>query len=203
MGAPFVERALHHLRRGVFAFAKDSLRATRSLIQARVALRGTQHGTGVRVRGLAPIVENEGGTIEIGDRVMFDAPVTPTYLVVEEGALLHLGQDCYLNDGVWISATERVHIGDRVKLGPGVRIIDNNYHDRYDRNLRPPAKPVTIEDDVWIAADSMVLPGITIGKGAIVGAHSLVVSDVKPFTVVGGNPAKELSKLDPARLVAG
>lgn len=60
-----------------------------------------------------------------------------------------------------------------------------------------PPRPVTIGENVWIGFDACVLPGVTIGHGAIVGAKSVVVEDVEPFTVVAGNPAKRLRRIDP------
>ena len=51
-------------------------------------------------------------------------------------------------------------------------------------------KPIKIEDQVWIAADAFIGPGVSIGKGAVIGARSAVFKDVETMTVVGGNPAK-------------
>jgi acetyltransferase-like isoleucine patch superfamily enzyme len=53
-----------------------------------------------------------------------------------------------------------------------------------------PARPVRIGRNAWIGFDACILPGVTIGEGAIVGARSVVVEDVKPFTIVAGNPAR-------------
>lgn len=60
-----------------------------------------------------------------------------------------------------------------------------------------PARPVSIGENVWIGFDACVLPGVTIGQGAIVGAKSVVFEDVEPFTVVAGNPARMLRRIDP------
>jgi acetyltransferase-like isoleucine patch superfamily enzyme len=57
------------------------------------------------------------------------------------------------------------------------------------------AKPIDIKSNVWIGFDSCVLPGVTIGEGAIVGAKSIVAEDVPPFTIVGGNPARVIRRL--------
>jgi acetyltransferase-like isoleucine patch superfamily enzyme len=57
------------------------------------------------------------------------------------------------------------------------------------------ASPVTIEDDVWICDYAVILPGVRIGKGSVVGAHSVVKSDVAPGTVVAGQPARLIKKL--------
>jgi carbonic anhydrase/acetyltransferase-like protein (isoleucine patch superfamily) len=59
-----------------------------------------------------------------------------------------------------------------------------------------PARPVTVGRNSWIGFDACVLPGVTIGEGAIVGARSVVVEDVAPYTVVGGNPARFIKRLE-------
>jgi len=60
-----------------------------------------------------------------------------------------------------------------------------------------PARPIRLERNVWIGFDACVLPGVTIGEGSIVGAKSVVTQSVPPFTVVAGNPARVVRKLDP------
>jgi acetyltransferase-like isoleucine patch superfamily enzyme len=59
------------------------------------------------------------------------------------------------------------------------------------------AKPIRIERNVWIGFDACVLPGVTIGEGSVIGARSVVVADVPPFTVVAGNPARIIRGLKP------
>ena len=60
------------------------------------------------------------------------------------------------------------------------------------------AKPINIERNVWIGFDACVLPGVTIGEGAIVGARSVVTTSVPPFTIVAGNPARIIREMTPA-----
>lgn len=59
------------------------------------------------------------------------------------------------------------------------------------------ARPIVVENDVWIAANVVILPGVTIGEGAVVGAGSVVTKDVVPFTAVAGNPARIIKKIEP------
>jgi len=59
-----------------------------------------------------------------------------------------------------------------------------------------PAQPICIQDNVWIGFDACILPGVTIGEGAIVGARSVVTQDVPPYTVVAGNPARVVRQVD-------
>jgi len=59
------------------------------------------------------------------------------------------------------------------------------------------ARPIRVEGNVWVGFDACVLPGVTIGQGAVIGARSVVVEDVPPFSVAAGNPARIIRKLDP------
>ena len=88
-----------------------------------------------------------------------------------------------------------VQIGCDVMMGPEVLVYTRNHNfDRTDITMREQGyqeeKPVIIEDDVWIGARVVILPGIRVGKGAIIGAAAVVTKDVPPYAVVGGNPAK-------------
>lgn len=167
-----------------------------SLVAAKLHLRGAT-SVGQRVRTIGkPRIENYG-TLVIGDDTVLRSVNVPLELCVEVDATLIIGRECSLNYGVSIGTTERVTIGDRVRMGPYVMIVDNAFHSPYERSVRPPSKPVVIEDDVWLASRSSILPGVTIGRGVIVGAGSTVTRDVPPFTVVAGNPAREVDKLDP------
>lgn len=66
------------------------------------------------------------------------------------------------------------------------------------RDRAIPGRPVALEDDVWIAANAMVLPGVTVGRGSVVAAGAVVHHDVPGFTVAAGNPARPV-RLDPAK----
>jgi acetyltransferase-like isoleucine patch superfamily enzyme len=76
---------------------------------------------------------------------------------------------------------------------------------RPDRRPRtdPSARAIRIESNVWIGFDVVVMPGVTIGKGSVVGAKSVVFDDVKPYTVVAGNPARIVRHLEPLTEPAG
>jgi maltose O-acetyltransferase len=88
-------------------------------------------------------------------------------------------------------------VGKDVMMGPHVIIIGENHN---STDLEIPMRlqgykifpPVRIEDDVWIGARAIILPGLTIGKGAIIGAGSVVTKDVPPYAICAGNPARIL-----------
>lgn len=88
---------------------------------------------------------------------------------------------------------------DKVTLGVRATVSQYSYlctasHDYNDPAMPLVAAPITIEEDVWVAADAFVGPGVTLHSGAVVGARSGVFSDVEPWTVVAGSPAKSISK---------
>jgi maltose O-acetyltransferase len=193
-----------NLAQGPALLAWKGLGFASAEVRSRVTFRGAAAlGLGVRIVGRSPSIHNPGGTLVIGDSVVFAAPVTPIRLELTQGAVLTIGDECFLNDGIWLGCTERVTIGRRVLIGPGVRCLDNDYHELYRRRILPTPMPITIEDDVWLASGCIVLPGVSVGRGAVVGAGAVVVSDVPPFTLVAGNPARVIRTLDAERFEAG
>jgi len=193
-----------NLARGPSHLALKGLRFVTSEARSRLTFHAAaQLGLGVRIVGRSPSLQDLGGTLVIGDAVVFSGPVTPIRLELAEGAVLSIGDQSFLNDGVWLGCTQRMAIGRRVLFGPGVRCLDNDYHGLYQRRVRPPARPITIEDDAWLASGCIILPGVTVGRGAVIAAGAVVVSDVAPYTVVAGNPARPVKVLDRARFEAG
>ena len=93
--------------------------------------------------------------------------------------------DCY-NQG-------KVIIGTHTVISQKSYICASS-HDISDSKLPLILKPITIGNQVWIAADAFIGPGVTIGEGAVVGARAAVFKDVEPWTVVGGNPAQFIKK---------
>ncbi|MBI4831062.1 MAG: acyltransferase [Candidatus Lindowbacteria bacterium] len=107
---------------------------------------------------------------------------------MEIGSGAWIGQQCFFH------SAGGLRIGRNVGIGPAVKII-TSYHDGTDTSkpiLQTPIifKPVVIEDDADIGTAAVILPGVTVGKGAQIGAGAVVCGDVEPYTVVGGVPAK-------------
>lgn len=125
----------------------------------------------------------------IGKRVVFYPGVW-----IAPGRNLAIGDDVDLALGVQIETSGGVTIGDRTLIGYGTKIFSKNHHIPPNHGdifgAGHSKKPVFIGKDVWFGANVIVLPGRTIGDGAVVGAGSVVTKDVPPFTVVAGNPAK-------------
>ncbi len=125
-----------------------------------------------------------------------------------------IGQHCFLGMDSRLWVQQRITIGNFVLIAPRVDIFDNDSHpldatlrredaiDQFERK-RPmsydhvAAAEVVIEDDVWIGTKSTIMKGVHLGRGAVVAAASVVTRDVPPFTLVGGNPAREIRKLEP------
>jgi acetyltransferase-like isoleucine patch superfamily enzyme len=94
---------------------------------------------------------------------------------------------------VEIALHDKVTIGKYVCINDGVVILSAS-HDVLDPLWRHKKAPVFIGDYAWIATNAIILPGVSIGKGAVVGAGAVVSKNVNNYTIVTGNPAKEIEK---------
>ena len=112
------------------------------------------------------------------------------------GKNIHMGADVFVNVGCCFQDQGGIFIGDRVLIGHNVVLATLNHDlDPAKRaNLHP--APIRIGNDVWIGSNATVLPGVTIGDGAIVAAGAVVTKDVAPLTVVAGVPAREIKRID-------
>jgi maltose O-acetyltransferase len=175
------------------------VRKLREVAAARCALRHcTRVGQYVRLEGQL-VVTNEG-EILVGDRVRFRSTIVRCELIAYPGGRLEIGDRTYINYGSSLAAHEHIQVGADCMLGPYTNIIDNNYHDLADLTRLPPSKRVVIGDYVWIGARVMILPGVTVGDHAVIGAGSIVHRDVPPGVVVAGNPARVIATRDCAAL---
>lgn len=127
-------------------------------------------------------------------------PNRPVMLTTwQAGAILHIGTNFAMTGGT-ICAAERILIGDNVAVGANTTIIDTDFHplDAEERELRPDngrTAPIIIEDDVFIGLNCSILKGVTLGRGSVVGAGSVVTRDVPAGVIVAGNPAAIIREL--------
>lgn len=118
------------------------------------------------------------------------------------GSVIQIGDDVGVS-GCSITALHRVTIGNRVLIGAGALILDSDVHPLHPadrlREALPRISHVEIADDVFIGARAIILKGVRIGQGAVIGAGSVVTSDVSAFMIAAGNPARivaEVSKFE-------
>lgn len=169
-----------------------------------------QVGRNVSVLGRAIVEAPKGAKIVIGDRVLLSSISEATALGVAHPIILRcmtpearivIGEDCGLS-GTSICAAVEVRIGARCMFGADAMVFDTDFHNhapegrRYDKPHWPEiSRPTIIGDDVFIGTRAIVTKGVTIGDGAIVAAGSVVVGNVPPRAIVGGNPARIIRML--------
>ncbi|WP_201774068.1 sugar O-acetyltransferase [Demequina oxidasica] len=116
---------------------------------------------------------------------------------IEYQERVRLGSNVFINTDFMVLGGGLVTIGDNVLIGPDARLYTPNHP--ADLDLRRAGweigLPITIEDDVWLGGSVVICPGVSIGRGSIVGAGSVVTKDVPPGVIAGGNPAKVLREL--------
>jgi acetyltransferase-like isoleucine patch superfamily enzyme len=111
------------------------------------------------------------------------------------GAEIRVGEQTRIA-GSCIHAQRSVTIGKRCLIAGNCQIIDANGHDlsfpgvEQRLDIEGLSAPIVIEDDVWLGTNTVVLPGVTIGRGAVIGANSVVSSNIPPMVVARGNPAE-------------
>ena len=153
--------------------------------------------------------------VKIGKESMLNAAIT----FEDKSGEVTIGDRCYFGSGGSIISRNKVVIGDDVTIAWNVTIYDHDSHsvnwknraavvrtfyEKYGKSdcfsaidwVGVRSAPITIGNKVWIGFDGVVLKGVTIGEGAIIGAKSVVTKDVEPYTIVAGNPAKFIKKID-------
>jgi maltose O-acetyltransferase len=129
---------------------------------------------------------------------------------------MQLGKHARIMKDVFVLAPQRIEIGDNSVINNGCRLdgraglcIDNNVnvafdvhiytmsHDYNDPHFAGVFGPVHIEDYAWLCSRSTILPGVTIGRGAVIAAGAVVTTDVEPLAIVGGVPAKQIGQRNP------
>jgi carbonic anhydrase/acetyltransferase-like protein (isoleucine patch superfamily) len=179
--------------RKISKFLKNP-RLAAPLINAQLRMRGAAR-LPLSVRLAGRIRLTGGGQIEFGQGVSLVGNVVPIEIFSHEGARISIGDDTFINYGSSILAHKQVKIDHRCLLGHYTLIFDNHGHGVDHRDAAPPSAPVTIGDDVWIGAMAIILPGVSIGDHAAVGAGSVVTKDIPANCLAVGNPARVVRQL--------
>lgn len=114
-----------------------------------------------------------------------------------------IGKNCSIGEYNHITSTNKIVIGNNLLTGRWVTITDNSHGKTDFRTLQTPPLmrlvtskgPVVIGNNVWIGDKATILPGVTIGDGAVIAANAVVTKDVPAYTVVAGNPAKVVKRV--------
>jgi len=161
-----------------------------------------------RFFGLPLIQRRRGTTIRFGKRLVACSDARKNSLGVNQrvilkttgpGARIEIGDDVGLS-GCSVSAAKLIRLGDRVMVGSGCLLTDNDAHPLHpaERGRADATKvaPVVLEEDVFVGARSVVLKGVTIGHGSVIGAGSVVTHDIPAMVVAAGNPARVVRMLE-------
>lgn len=174
--------------------------------RVKFQLNGIKFGHKMTILGHVSVVGP--GKITIGDNFMMTSgcninPISNNL----QGAFFTDSprSEIIIGDNVGMSSTRmwvhnRITIGNNVKIGAGVLLIDTdshpiNYQIRRTSNDGTKSAPINIEDDVWIGAQSIILKGVTIGARSIIGAGSVITKDIPADCIAAGNPCQTIRKL--------
>lgn len=193
--------------------------ATTIIVRLKARWWGVSFGVGNVFVGDLSFVRARGSTISIGSRGRFVSTQTANrhgvnrrcmITTLAPSASISIGDRAGFSGAV-ICAARKVEIGNRVMLGANVTITDTDSHPIDFRQRHPDAfafdaesvvtgikaRPVVIEDDVFVGMHSLVLKGVTIGRGSVIGAGSVVTTSIPENSIAAGNPARVLKQFDP------
>jgi galactoside O-acetyltransferase len=120
------------------------------------------------------------------------------YLCAHEGGFLQIGDDCSINTNVRIDAAAgRIVIGNGVMIAPNVVLRAASHGMRREQPMRfqkSTGGTIVVEDDVWIGSNSVITSDVTVARGTVVGAGSVVTRSTEPYSTVGGVPARKIGE---------
>lgn len=138
------------------------------------------------------------GRLEIGAQTLLEPGV---WLTAPNDARIRIGSGTFLNLGVMVAAVELVEIGDHCMFANGCFVTDGNH--RFDDPDQPvpwqgftSKGPTRIGDNVWCGAGVVVTSGVTIGERSVIGANSVVTTDIPPYSIAAGAPARVLRSIE-------
>lgn len=193
-----------------FRILKKILRKTTTAstapIRREISIEGLVLGNETKLNGHIDI-RKKGGNVSIGNQCIVDGQISTE----TEYSKVKIGNQVFVGGGSIIDCVCEITIEDNVLISYQCIIQDSDNHST-KFSLRKndvidwmnnqshnwdvtPKKPVIIERGAWLGARSIVLKGVRIGEGAVVAAGSVITKDVKPWTIVGGNPARLIREI--------
>lgn len=132
---------------------------------------------------------------------LIGSPVDVTFAIfppfyTDCGKNIHMGKKVFINSGCRFQDQGGITIGDGVLIGHNVVLATINHDINPGKRADLHPAPIVIGNDVWIGANATVLPGVTIGDGAVIAAGAVVTRDVPPNVIVGGVPARIMKKIE-------
>lgn len=127
-----------------------------------------------------------------GANVKWSSNVLPSCRIWQPWKLT-MGAYACLSEDVDCYTVDEIIVEEQATVSQGVKLCTAG-HDITSRTMELTYAPIRIGSNAWVAGWSLILPGVTIGEGAVVAAGAVVTKDVEPWTVVGGNPAKVIKK---------
>ena len=129
-----------------------------------------------------------------GERVDPSNEIRPPFFT-DNGFNTHLGKHIFINTGVTFADLGGIYIEDNVLIGPGAKLLSINHPIPAAHRHEMELQAVRVKNNAWIGADAKILPGVTVGENAVVGAGAVVTKDVPADTVVVGVPAKVIHRV--------
>nr|WP_263314561.1 DapH/DapD/GlmU-related protein [Mammaliicoccus sp. Marseille-Q6498] len=112
------------------------------------------------------------------------------------GRHIQFGKHVFLNSNVMLTDLGGITLEDHVLIGPRANLLSVNHPTDPSNRRSIFVKPIVIKRNAWIGGAATILPGVTVGENAIVGANAVVTKDVPANTIVAGNPAKSVKNID-------
>jgi acetyltransferase-like isoleucine patch superfamily enzyme len=183
---------------------REALHFARRVLVAEPLFKAycTHYGKGLKTGIFVHWIEGKGQFI-VGDYVTFDGKSSFHFGArFSDSPTLRVGDYSGISGDCSITVGKQITIGRHCRIAAGVIMTDSNGHPAEPiarKEGAPPVdeevRPIVINDNVWIGRRAIILPGVTIGEGSIVSAGAVVMSDVAPYTVVAGNPARKIGQV--------
>lgn len=206
-----IRKLLNYDYRGIFFTVIDRNRSNfnilffNKIIHLICYCKGMKLGKGVIFNGNPRVRRHHNSTIYLGNECRFNSSLNSiiiglyqpcSFVTFRDDSEIIFGNNCGAS-GLTIVAVTKIHIGNNVLIGANCTIVDTDFHHQDLQKRKQdiiPARPIKIEDNVFIGFHCFILKGVTIGKNSVIGANSVVITDIPENSVAIGNPCKVIFK---------